>query len=189
MRMQTHLVLATASLMLAGATAFAAGPAAKQSGFEIAVEANGTLKLPDVDFRTEWTMLGSWAVDGGRGADGMHIVYTQPGVASTFRETGAFPDGTVLIKELRAAATEDLTTGTVSYASELQGWFVMVKDSASRYPGHPLWGDGWGWGFFAADDPASLVTEDYVTECKACHVPAEATDWVYTRAYPALRND
>jgi hypothetical protein len=187
--MRTPIVLTQVALIFAGAPAFAADRSPEPSGFEIAVDADGALKLPDVDFRAAWTMLGSWAVDGGRGAEGMHIVYTQPGVAAAFRDTGAFPDGTVLIKELRAAATEALTTGTVSYASDLQGWFVMVKDGASRYQGHPLWGDGWGWGFFAAEDPSTLATEDYVLECKACHVPAEATDWVYTRAYPALRDD
>ena len=107
----------------------------------------------------------------------------------SYRASGIFPDGTVLVKELRSAGTEDLTTGRVSYATDLEGWFVMVKDSADRYPRNPLWGDGWGWGFFAASDPGSLVTTDYEGECLSCHVPAQETDWIYTRAYPALRRD
>ncbi|MEO1028101.1 MAG: cytochrome P460 family protein, partial [Pseudomonadota bacterium] len=62
----------------------------------------------------------------------------------------------------------------------------MVKDKEGRYPDSALWGDGWGWGFFGADDPGKLVTTDYKLECKSCHVPAKDTDWIYTRAYPAL---
>ena len=168
---------------------FAAADGAMVSGFDLAVGEAGDLTLPDVDFRAEWTMLGSWTVNGDDGADGIHVVYTQPGVAAAFRETGVFPDGAVLIKELLSGATEDLTTGNISYAGEVEGWFVMVKDSAGRYPGNTLWGDGWGWGFFEANDPGTLVTTDYVAECKSCHIPARATDWIYTRAYPVLRSD
>ncbi len=156
------------------------------SGYDVAVASDGSIKLPDTSFRTEWTQLGSWTVNGEDGAEGMHIVYTQPGVVEAYLETGAFPDGTVLVKELRGASTEDLTTGRVSYAAELQGWFVMVKDATDKYPDNPLWGDGWGWGFFEAGSPQMLVTEDYKAECIACHVPAQETDWIYVRAYPAL---
>ncbi len=177
-----------AAVLAAATLASAQDAAPVVSGFDVAVDENGAIMLPDLPFRTDWTMLGSWSVNGEDGAEGMHIVYTQPGVAEAYRATGAFPDGTVLVKELRSAGTEDLTTGRVSYATDLEGWFVMVKDSSDRYPDNPLWGDGWGWGFFAADAPGTLVTQDYAEECKSCHVPAQATDWVYVRAYPALRD-
>ena len=35
-----------------------------------------------------------------------------------------------------------MTTGTVSHARTLKGWFVMVKDSKNSHPGNVLWG-GW----------------------------------------------
>jgi len=183
-------MILAATLVVAAAVSVSAqdGPAI-ESGFDIAVNADGTLKLPDVSFRTDWSLLGSWTVNGEDGAEGMHIVYTQPGVVEAYRQTGAFPDGAVLVKELRGASTEDLTTGNVSYASELQGWFVMVKDTTNRFPDNKLWGKGWGWGFFEAGAPQTLVTQDYEGECLACHVPAEATDWVYTRAYPVLHTN
>ena len=192
---RTHAILPAIVLIAGAAVVLAAAPFAAAdgvavSGFDMAVSGSGDLKLPDVDFRAEWTMLGSWTVNGGDdGAQGVHVVYTQPGVAAAYRETGEFPDGAVLIKELLSASTEDLTTGNVSYADDVEGWFLMVKDAANRYPGNALWGDGWGWGFFGADDPARLVTTDYVEECKSCHIPARATDWIYTRAYPVLRAD
>jgi hypothetical protein len=50
----------------------------------------------------------------------------------------------VLVKEVFRAATGQMTTGTVSRADTLKGWFVMMKDSNGRYVGNNLWGDGWG---------------------------------------------
>ena len=37
-----------------------------------------------------------------------------------------------------------MTTGTVSRAGTLKGWFVVVRDSTGRCAGNKLWGDGWG---------------------------------------------
>ncbi len=157
-------------------------------GFEIAVDKSGAIRVPDVDYRADWTMLGTFSVAGEEGADGLHVVYAQPGAAQAYRKDGVFPDGTVLIKELLGTKTEELTTGTVSYAAETSGWFVMVKNANDRFDDNPLWGDGWGWAYFDKDDRNTSPTEDYVAECKACHVPAQATDWVYVRGYPALKS-
>jgi len=174
-------------LAVIGVSASAMNHGDIRSGFDFVVDEAGVIKLPEEDFRAKWTMLGAWTVNGEDGAEGTHTVYAQPGVAEAYRETGAFPDGAVLVKELRSATTEDLTTGNVSYAADLQGWFVMVKDTEGRFPDNGLWGDGWGWAYFGADDPKALVTKDYALECKGCHIPARDTDWIYTRAYPALK--
>src|SRR3546814_19256354 len=76
------------------------------------------------------------------------IVYTQPKSVEAYRSTGHFPDGTVLVKELYEGASDDLTTGRVSWSGKAAGWFVMVKDDTNRFSGNPRWGDGWGWSFF-----------------------------------------
>ena len=52
------------------------------------------------------------------------------------------------MKEVFATATAPMTTGTVSRADQLQGWFVMVKDRKNDHPDNKLWGDGWGWSSF-----------------------------------------
>ena len=56
------------------------------------------------------------------------------------------------MKEVFQAATEPMTTGTVSHAQTLKGWFVLVWDSKDIHPGNKLWGDGWGWSWFDASN-------------------------------------
>jgi hypothetical protein len=146
------------------------------------------LRVPG-DYRATYQSLGSWAVaaDEGRGSKELHVVYASPGSVESYHKDGRFPDGTVLVKEVFKTATKEMTTGTVSHADELKGWFVMVKDSAGRYPGNALWGDGWGWSWFDAADPTKTTSTDYRLNCKSCHVPARATDWIYVDGYPALK--
>jgi hypothetical protein len=43
-----------------------------------------------------------------------------------------------------------MTTGNVSHAKILKGWFVMIKDGKNSHPDNKLWGDGWGWSWFMA---------------------------------------
>jgi Cytochrome P460 len=155
---------------------------------QAAVDAQGTLRVPP-DYQTTYESLGSWAIaaDEGRGSKELHVVRASPGSIEAYRKDGRFPDGTVLVKEVFEAATKEMTTGTVSHAGKLKGWFVMVKDSNGRYPGHALWGDGWGWSWFDAADPTKTTSTDYRLNCKSCHVPARATDWIYVDGYPALK--
>ena len=145
------------------------------------------ITLPD-DFRATRVHLGSWFVPEG-GASGFHDVYANAEAVEGYRKTGRFPDGSVLVKELRAHAAGNYTTGAgVAHATEgVKQWFVMVKDGANRHAGDPRWGDGWGWGLFKTDDPDKNVVTDYKADCLGCHVPAKATDWVYVEGYPTLR--
>ena len=36
-------------------------------------------------------------------------------------------------------------------------------------------------------DPLKTTSTDYKTDCQPCHIPAQATDWIYTQGYPILR--
>ena len=164
-------------------TASSYGPKA-----EAVVDANGNLHVPDA-YRTTYQSLGTWAVaaDQGEGSKELHVVYASPGTITAYRKSGRFPDGAVLVKEVFRAATGQMTTGTVSRADTMKGWFVMLKDSNGRYAGNKLWGDGWGWSWFDAADPSKTTSTDYKTNCLPCHVPAQASDWVYVGGYPPLR--
>jgi hypothetical protein len=164
--------------------------AASSSGLkaEAVADASGNLHVPDA-YRTTYQSLGSWAVaaDKGQGSKELHVVYASPGTIAAYRKDGRFPDGAVLVKEVHEAATGQMTTGTVSRAETLKGWFVMVKDSNGRHAGNDLWGDGWGWSWFDATNPSKTTSTDYRLNCKSCHVPAQATDWIYVDGYPPLK--
>jgi hypothetical protein len=152
------------------------------------VDANGNLQVPDA-YRTTYQFLGSWAVadDQGKGSKELHDVYASPDTIAAYRRDGRFPDGAVLVKEVFEAATGGMTTGTVSHAQTLKGWFVMMRDDNNRHPGNKLWGDGWGWSWFDSDNPAKTTSTDYKIDCQPCHVPAKASDWIYISGYAPLR--
>jgi hypothetical protein len=151
------------------------------------VDGKGSMHVP-VDYRTTYQMLGSWAVaaDSGPGSKQLHVVYASPGTIAAYRKNGHFPDGAVLVKEVYKTNTKPMTTGTVSSAGTLSGWFVMVKDDVGRFPENKLWGDGWGWSWFDATDPKKTTSTDYKKDCQGCHIPAQASDWIYTTGYPPL---
>jgi hypothetical protein len=155
---------------------------------EAVVDANGNLRVP-ADYRAVYQFLGSWAVaaDQGQGSKEIHVVYTSPDTIAAYRKDGHFPDGSVLVKEVFEATTAAMTTGTVSHAQKLKGWFVMVKDSKNSHPGNRLWGEGWGWSWFDAANPVKTTSKDFRTDCLGCHIPAKATDWIYVSGYPGLK--
>jgi Cytochrome P460 len=155
---------------------------------EAVVDAQGNLHVPS-SYRADYEFLGTWAIaaDKGVGSKELHNVYARPGTIATYHTRGRFPDGTVLVKEVYETSTAPMTTGTVSHAQTLKGWFVMVKDSKNSHPGNSLWGDGWAWSWFDAGNPTKTTSTDYKRDCLPCHVPAQATDWVYTSGYPTLK--
>jgi hypothetical protein len=155
---------------------------------EAVVDATGNLHVPD-GYQTTYELLGSWAIaaDHGQGSQELHVVRASPGTIESYRKEGHFPDGAVLVKEVFQTATRRMTTGTVSRAETLKGWFVMMRDSSGRFAGNKLWGDGWGWSWFDAANPSKTTSTDYKTNCLGCHVPAQASDWIYVDGYPPLK--
>jgi hypothetical protein len=158
------------------------------NGFSPYVDKDGRISLP-ANYKQNWTHLGGWAVakKPGETVHEMHDVYTQLETVAAFNKTGEFPDGTVLIKEVRHTKADELTTGHASWSSGIKIWFVMVKDRKERFEDNDHWGDGWGWALFEAKDPTKNVSAGYDSSCLACHVPVEDTDWVYTYGYPDLK--
>lgn len=152
------------------------------------VNASGEMRIP-ADYRTTYEYLGSWAVaaDKGSGSKEFHSVYASPGSIAAYRSSGSFPDGAVLVKEVNDAKTEPMTTGIVSRADDLVGWFIMVKDKQNAYPNSKLWGDGWGWSWFSKANPNKAITTDYRQECQTCHIPARDTDWIFVDGYSVLK--
>lgn len=163
---------------------------AKATTFSPYVDEKGNISLP-TSYRSQWVHLGTWALREANASLSYHEVYTQPGSVETYKKTGAFPDGAVLVKELRGTTSAPLTTGHATWGTEITGWFIMIKDATGRFKGHNLWGDGWGWALFqlTPGEPEKLVTQNYKTECIPCHIPARQSDWVYLQGYPELRRN
>ena len=161
--------------------------ASKASGFSPYVTKDGAISRP-TDYRDTFEYLGSYAVatKPDKPLDEMHVVYARPEDVRAYRRDGKFPDGATLVKEVTQVGSEKLTTGQSHWATDVKLWFVMIKDAKGRFPGNDLWGDGWGWALFLANEPARNVAIDYSTDCRTCHVPARKDDWVYVRGYPAL---
>jgi hypothetical protein len=191
MKTSTTIAIAIVAALVGSAVTLMLVKGVSSSGSETrasVVDENGSLRVPD-SYRTRYQHLGSWAIaaDSGRSSKEMHDVYASPGAIDAYRASGRFPDGTVLVKEVFGTSTAGMTTGTVSHATTLKGWFVMVRDSGNTRRGNPLWGDGWGWSWFDADKPLKTTSTNYKTDCQGCHVPAHSTNWIYVDGYPALR--
>jgi len=154
------------------------------------LEAEPVLQIPAVDYRKEWVQLGTFSVLADKPAEGakqLHVVYTSRQNVEAHVKMGRFPDGGVLLKDVFNTRTEALSTGTSSYADDLAGRFVLVKDGAGKLGTGPRFGDGWGWAFYEGAETKRTVTTNYKTDCLACHEPARGTDLLYVRGYPLLR--
>jgi hypothetical protein len=149
------------------------------------VDKMGNIRKP-ADYRDRYPALGTFFVRDPVGAEEMHYTYASPGTAEFYRKNGKFADGTVLVKEVLWTDHAQLTTGDGHWASGLKVWFLMIKDEKGRYPGNPLWGDGWGWALYKSDAPDKQIATDYKKDCLGCHIPAQKTDWVYVQGYPSL---
>jgi hypothetical protein len=151
------------------------------------VDAKGNIAKPE-NFRDRYQVLGVFTPADLNNETQMHYTYASPGAAEYYRKNGTFADGTVLVKQVFATDHAKLTTGDAHWATDTLVWFVMIKDAKGRYPGNPLWGDGWGWALYKADAPDTQVATDYKKDCLGCHVPAQDTDWVYVQGYPVLKS-
>jgi len=154
------------------------------------VDAEQVLRVPSVEYRKDWVQLGTFSVLAEKPQDGakeLHAVYTERKNVEAYLNDGKFPDGAVFVKDLWNAKTEELPTGTASFAGDLIGRFVMVKDAAGKLGSGARFGDGWGWAFFAGNETVKTVTGDYKVDCLTCHEPVRKQGLQFLQGYPLLR--
>src|SRR5262249_3525384 len=154
------------------------------------VDAEPVLGGPSVNYRKEWVQLGTFSVLAEKPQDGareLHAVYTERKNVEAYLNDDKFPDGAVFVKDLWNAKTEALTTGTASFAGDLAGRFVMVKDAAGKLGSGARFGDGWGWAFFVGNETVKPVTGDYRADCLNCHEPVRKQGLQFLQGYPILR--
>ena len=171
----------------------AADNAQRTDAYKAFVDEDGNISRPK-GYRKDWSHLGSWFVrkDENASGPGVHDVYANPSAVEGYRETGQWPDGTVLVKEVNGIEEGARTTGHASWAGETGVWFVMIRDRNNRFPDNKAWGGGWGWALFDQNSPEKSLTKTWKGEgfnnCFGCHIPAKKTDWVYIEGYPTIRD-
>ena len=182
-----RLIFVSAALLLAVGVGLLGVAAGQEKGPLPFVDSDGTIHFPG-RVRDDWVHLGSWgSADLNSSDPGQHDVYTQPESLEAYRKTGKFPDGAVLVKEVRKIEWAHMTTGPVTWAGDEVLWFVMIKDAKERFPGNNHWGEGWGWALFKAEDTEKNASAHFRASCLGCHIPARETDWIYVQGYPPLR--
>ena len=173
-------------LIFAGYPQVKSQSSSSYNGWDL-VDKAGNIRKP-ADYRDRYQALGTFSVVDLNGDTELHYTYASPGAAEYYRKTGKFADGTVLVKEVFATDHAQMTTGDAHWASGTKIWFVMIKDEKGSHPGNPLWAYGWGWALFKSDAPDKQVATDFNKDCRGCHIPAKATDWIYVQGYPVLHS-
>lgn len=156
--------------------------------------AKGELMKPE-GFR-EWVFLGAPLTPNGlnngkAGFPEFHHVYVNPDAYAVYKQTGVFPDGAVIAKELVLLKKGDFKDGSATapsgrgfFAGEFNGMDVMVKDSR-RFK------DSNGWGFFNFSHHAPPYLKSAKAApfegCAACHQANAEKDMVFSQFYPILQ--
>ncbi|MFB3921017.1 MAG: cytochrome P460 family protein [Terriglobia bacterium] len=109
-------------------------------------------------------------------------VYINPEAYREFISTGKFPDGTVMVLEIRRSESKGSINQGGHYQNTLVGIEASVKDS-KRFA------EKWAYFSFIGDkDEALPQAEAFPKEaCWTCHNQHGASDNVFTQFYPALR--
>lgn len=154
---------------------------------------SGELELP-TGYR-EWIYLGSPltpnALNGGKaGFPEYHNVYMHPTAYKMYKETGEFPEGTILLKELQLTIDPQEKDGSRSEVSG-RGYFpgafngidIAVKDS-TRFA------DSQNWGYFNfghhAPPYAKTAAAAPTESCAQCHIDNATKDMVFSKFYQIL---
>lgn len=145
---------------------------------------DGKLTRPE-NFR-EWIFLtsglGMTYGGAGAGAPAEHPrfdnVFVSPAAHQEFMATGAWPDKTVLVLEIRASGSKSSINTAGHFQNEIIAIEVAVKD-VSRFPG--------GWAYFnfgkSADPVAALPR---TASCYECHSKNGAVENTFVQFYPTL---
>lgn len=113
-----------------------------------------------------------------------HTVYINPEAYNHYENVGAFPDGTVLVKELVSVGTKAASSGNGYFMGDFIGLEVAIKDK-TRFKNEP---GNWAYFTFGHEYPLKKqVGPQAVANCNACHGGLADDDYVFTQYYPVLR--
>lgn len=111
-----------------------------------------------------------------------HNIYVQREAYRHYRDTGKFPDKTILVMENLTAGTKESINRTGTFEDKFIGIEVAVKDEA-KFP------EKWAYYFFFDRQRNALATAkpEPKASCWACHNANGAVDNVFVQFYPVLR--
>lgn len=131
-------------------------------------------QFPD-NFR-RWVHIGTGVIMPGgplpEQEQGMHHVFANSQAVEGYT-SGDFPDGAVIVYELRQTQQKD----GVIFEGDRRRVDVMVKDSRLRDTG------GWRFERFWGADQAQNAVPDMGTACFACHLKAKSHGFVFTQLH------
>ncbi len=114
-----------------------------------------------------------------------HAVYIHKSAYKKWKKTGAFPDGTILMKELISVGSKQAASGKGYFMGEYLGLEATIKDS-KRFKNEPGY-----WAYFSFTQegkPPKKTAKAFPTgKCNLCHQSFAKDDWVFTQYYPVLR--
>jgi hypothetical protein len=145
---------------------------------------DGKMKLPE-NYR-EWVYLStgldmSYSPAAQAAGIDHHMfdnVFVNPSSYKAFKETGTWPDKTVLVLEVRGAQSKGSINQRGNYQTDdMMGLEVHVKDEA-KFPDK--------WAFFGFDDSKLGNMVPTSASCYSCHADHAAVDTTFVQFYPTL---
>ena len=155
----------------------AAGPANSEGPTYV----NGMNLVRPADYR-EWIYVTSGMdMSYSRvGMPGHHMfdnVFVNPEAYRVFKETGTWPDGTMLVLETRGARDKgSINQRGLFQDGDVMGREVHLKDK--RVPG--------GWAFYGFDEAKPTTPFPHEMDCYSCHEQHGAVDTTFVQFYPTL---
>jgi hypothetical protein len=177
MRVKTIILMLCGWL---GPGALALGQDTQAAGGDAAFTATGELLFP-AHYR-EWVYLSSgfdmsYSPPMQRDNHYFDNVFVNPAAYRAFVATGHWPNGTVLVLEVRRAEQRGSINRNGSFQDDSQGVEVHVRDAAR-------FGERWAFFGFGSSGTGKLIP--FTAECYSCHAAHAAVDTTFVQFYPTL---
>jgi|SRR5579859_567523 len=143
--------------------------------------ADGKLQFPK-DYRT-WIYLSTgldMSYSERTGDVSQHVfdnVFVNPAAYAAFQRTGAWPDKTIFVLEVRRGVSRGSINKAGVYQTEVASVEAHVKDTA-RFKS--------GWAFFPLDRAGPVQALPQTSGCNVCHEQHAAVDTTFVQFYPSL---
>ena len=192
-------IIGGVGVVTASSVLIKAGPVAAQTEQpSVVFDSQGKLKLPDPTIFRKWVFIGAPLTPNGlnngkANFPEYHHVYVEKKNIDAYLQTGTFPEGTILVKELTRVLKPTFPDGSRKEPSgrgyfngEFNGIDVSVKDSKRFAQTN-------GWGYFTFGHHSlpyeGWAEEKSPNECAGCHQTYVAkTDMTWIQFYPILKD-